>query len=117
MEQNISLFHQTNDEHRGTLVFPSIMGDDNMKDMIIISLTDILCIMIYGVSVNMTDRTLKTILRYLTLLLLIFTGSFLNRFNVLIVMMLFAIINAASVIVINYFNKRNKVQIKRKHED
>lgn len=88
-----------------------------MKDMIVILLTDILCIMVYGVSVNIVDRTLRTALRYLALFLLIFTGVLLNRFNAPIVMTLFAIVNTLSMIAINYFDKRNKAQIERKQED
>ena len=77
-----------------------------MKNIIIISLIDILCIMVYGVSVKIADRSLKTVLRYLAFLLLILTGILLNRFNAPVVMILFAIVNAASVIAINYFVKR-----------
>lgn len=71
----------------------------------------------HGVSVSIDDRTLRTMLRYIAFLLLIFTGTLLNRSNEPIVMALFAIVNAASVIAINYFNKRNKAQIERKQED
>jgi len=82
--------------------------EEDMKNIIIISLIDILCIMVYGVSVNIVDRSLKTVLRYLAFLLLILTGILLKRFNAPVVMILFAIVNAASVIAINYFEKREK---------
>ena len=79
-----------------------------MKNIIIISMLDILCIMAYGVSVNITDRTFKTALRYLAFLLLILTGILLNRFNAPVVMILFAVVNVSSVIAINHFSKREK---------